>query len=236
MTDMYTRSAPFYDLLYGFKDYAAASAEIQAAVQRRNPGATRLLDVACGTGRHLEHLSRVYDAEGLDINEELLAIARDRCPTLPFHHANMVSFDIPARFDVVTCLFSSIGHVKTVDNLFATIRSMRRHLRSRGILVVEPWFSPENFWTGTITTNLVKEPEVDICWMYTSERGEDRLALLDVHYLVGRPTGIEHFTEQHQFGLFTHEEYRTAIEETGLRVDHDPEGPMGRGLYTGYEG
>lgn len=229
---MYTRSAPYYDLLYGFKDYGAASADIHAVIQRYNPGAQSLLDVACGTGCHLEHLRAWYDVEGLDINEELLAMARRRCPEVPLHRADMVDFSLPRSFDVVACLFSSVAYVKTPENLTSTVASMKRHLRPGGLILLEPWFTPETFWTGTITANFVDEPDTKIAWMYTSEV-EDGLAVLDMHYLVGTPQSVDHFTERHELGLFSHDQYCAAIEETELAVTHDPEGPFGRGLYIG---
>ena len=49
-----------------------------------------LLDVACGTGRHLAHFSQELECWGTDIDEGLLAIARDRCPTVHFEVADMV--------------------------------------------------------------------------------------------------------------------------------------------------
>ena len=57
--------------------------------------------------------------------------------------------------------------------------------------------------------------------------------ILDFHYLVGTPEGVEHFTEHHELGLFTDEEYRNAFTAAGLQVAHDPEGLIGRGLYIG---
>jgi ubiquinone/menaquinone biosynthesis C-methylase UbiE len=44
-----------------------------------------LLDVACGTGKHLEQLMRWYQVEGLDLDDGLLAIARERLPGVPLH-------------------------------------------------------------------------------------------------------------------------------------------------------
>jgi hypothetical protein len=56
---------------------------------------------------------------------------------------------------------------------------------------------------------------------------------LDFQYLIGTSKGIEHISELHEFGLFTHEEYIAAFTKAGLQVIHDPEGVDGRGLYIG---
>jgi hypothetical protein len=43
---------------------------------------------------------------------------------------------------------------------------------------------------------------------------------------------VEHFTELHELGLFTVEQHLAAFRAAGLAAEHDPEGPMGRGLYV----
>jgi hypothetical protein len=60
---------------------------------------------------------------------------------------------------------------------------------------------------------------------------EGNVSIFDFEYLVGTPDGIERFTEHHELGLFTVEQYLEAFRAAGLEADHDPEGPMGRGLY-----
>lgn len=229
---MFTKSARYYDALYHFKDYAAASKQLRDWLLKYHPDARTLLDVACGTGKHIQHLREFYEVEGLDLNPELLEIARKRCPGATFHYANMVDFDLGRTLDVVTCLFSSIGYVKTQENLQRAVTSMARHLGPGGVLVLEPWFSPENYWTGTITANFVNEPDLKIAWMYTSEV-EGRVALLDINYLVGAPQGVEHFKELHEIGLFTRGEYVESLRKAGLEVDYDSKGLFGRGMYIG---
>lgn len=235
MAGIYTKSARFYDALYHFKDYASACSHLHILIQQRNPDARTLLDVGCGTGKHVEHLRAHYQVEGLDLSEDMLAIAREKCPGISFHQGDMVDFRLDRTFDVVACLFSSIGYVKTVERMEHAIANMARHLRPGGVLVVEPWFSPEQYWVGRITANFVDQPEIKIAWMYTSEV-EGKIAIYDINYLVGEPQGVTYFTERHEFGLFTPEEYLTAFQNAGLQVTYNQEGLFGRGIYVGRKG
>ena len=191
---MFIHSAPFYDALYSFKDYAEAVRHLTAILDREAPAARTLLDVGCGTGRHLQTLRQRYDVQGLDVDPAMLAVARERCPDVKFHEVDMARFSLPDRFDVITCLFSSIGYVKSRDRLRSAIGCMSAHLNPGGMLLVEPWFTPDDYWVGVITANHVDQPDLKIAWMYVGERERD-IAVLDIHYLGGRPEGVETFRE-----------------------------------------
>jgi SAM-dependent methyltransferase len=230
---MFTRSARFYDAIYGFKDYAAEAAKIDALIQQRNPGARTLLDVACGTGLHLELLRDRYYVQGLDLDRELLAIAAARLPDVLLHEGDMLDFDLGRRFDVVTCLFSSIGYVKTVENLGRAVESMANHLAAGGVLMIEPWLTPDVWEDGHLGAVFVDEPDLKIARVNSSDR-EGRLSRFVFHYLVLTSDGVERFEEPHELALFTHDEYLAAFGDAGLQVSHDPDGLMGRGLYVGW--
>jgi len=228
---MYARSARYYDRLYAFKDYLGEAARILAVVGRElPPGRKRLLDVACGTGRHLEHLKERFVAEGLDVSPELLAIARARNPKLVFHCADMRSFALAARYDVITCLFSSIGYMTAQADLHRAVARMGDHLVPGGLLLVEPWFTPEAWRPNTVHALFIDDPELKIARVNTSQvRG--RVSVLDLHHLFGTPEGTEHCLEHHELGLYTVEEMSDAFRAAGLSVRYDAEGLTGRGLY-----
>jgi SAM-dependent methyltransferase len=137
---MFSQTAQWYDKIYqSMKDYGAEADTLMGIIRayRRSPG-NRLLDIACGTGLHLSYLKEHFYVEGLDLDEHLLAIARHRLPEVPLHHADMTDFTLGRRFDVVTCLFSAIGYVKTLDHLAHAIQCMASHLSPGGVLLIEP--------------------------------------------------------------------------------------------------
>ncbi len=228
----YRRSAEIYDAVYGDKDYAGEAERVHELIQARRPGARTLLEVACGTGRYLEHLCAWYEVEGLDVSAEQLAVARSRLREVPLHEGDMSDFDLGRRFDGVVCLFSSIGYARSEDGLRAAVAAMTRHLEGGGVLVVEPWIDPADWIENRVHMITVDDPELKIARTNTTSRDGD-LAVMDMHYLVGRPDGVEHFVERHALALFSREQYLGAFRAAGLEVEHDPDGLIGRGLYIG---
>jgi SAM-dependent methyltransferase len=225
--------AAIYDIVFTAKDYAGEAERIHRIVQERLPGAASLLDVACGTGRHLEHLRKWYAVAGLDLDRAMLDRARTRLGDIALHEGDMRSFELGREFDAVTCLFSSIAQVRTLAGLRDAAAAMARHLRPGGVLVVEPWISPETHpATGEPWVEVIEQPGVKVAVMETSTL-EGRLWIEDAHYLVWRPTGIEHLHEREESGAFTRDDHVAAFRAAELEVEHDPVGLTGRGLYIG---
>lgn len=230
---MFTRSARFYDALYGFKDYRTEAEQVHRLIQEHKRSAgTALLDVGCGTGGHLAHLREHYAVEGLDLDAGLLAIARERNPELRLHQADMADFDLGRAFDAIVCLFSSIGYVKTIERLRQTLCTFAHHLAPGGVVVLEPWLAPEVYRAGRLFALFVDQPGIKIARMNVTAL-EDGVSVLDFHYLVATPAGLDHFTERHELALFSDQDYRAAFAAAGLGVIHLAEGITDRGVYVG---
>ena len=230
---MFAESTRYYDLVYRGKDYELEVTRLKALIRRfkRAPG-NRLLDVACGSGGHIAHLRDEFECEGGDILPGMLALARARNAGVEFHELDFVEFDLGREFDVVTCLFSSIGYAGTAGRLRSAVACMARHLAAGGVALIEPWFPRDRYRAGTVHMITVDEPELKLCRMNVS-RVEGRLSVLDAHYLVATPEdGVRHFTERHELAMFEPREFADAAQAAGLEHLWLEEGISDRGMHV----
>lgn len=101
-----------------------------------------VLDVACGTGDMAVSLvERGCTVTGVDISEEMLAIARQKAPMVTFMIADAEHLPFPdASFDAVTCAFG----VRNFVHLEQGLNEMLRVLKPGGQLVILELATPDS--------------------------------------------------------------------------------------------
>jgi SAM-dependent methyltransferase len=231
----YEKQAAYYDAIYEAqgKDYRKEANQIHEIITRHKKSpSSKLLDVGSGTGGHFPYLSERYVVQGLDLDGAMLEVARKRFPDGTFHQGDMVDFHLDQKFDAITCLFSAIGYTRSLENMQAAVRNMSRHLVEGGVLIIEPWYAPNEFAEGPPHATFVDRPDLKIARVNFGEIEGD-VSILLFHFLVASEGEVEYFTERHELGLFTEQAYLEAFDEAGLDTVHDPEGLTNRGLYIG---
>ncbi len=213
--------AGWYDALYDArgKDYRREAQVLLELAAARGVTAHDLLDVACGTGRHLavfaDHLAEVVGTDG---SSEMLTIAAARLgPEVALHEADLRGFDLGRTFDLVTCLFSSIGHVEDAGELDAAVASMARHVAPGGLLLIEPWLTPDRVRAGGVRDLVTAEQEDGTIARVSSSRREGDVLALSFGWAVATPGGVATLEEELRMPLFTAERYVAAVERAGLR-------------------
>lgn len=226
------RQADLYEFVFDREGAHRHAERLHEIIQERASGARTLLDVACGTGWHLERLRDWYEVEGLDHSPGMLVRARQRLPDVELHQADMRSFDLGRSFDVVTCLSSSVAWMPTLPDLFAAVGTMARHTNEGGLLIIEPWDFPEDASDEPWLTTVEADDRAVALLETTTLQGETWLQ--ETHYLTWScDDGIEHLAEAATLGAFTRADHEDAFARAGLAVDFDPEGLLGRGLFLG---
>ena len=106
-----------------------------------------------------------------------------------------------------------------------------RHLAPGGIILVEPWITPENWRHDGPSMLTVDQPDLKICRMNVN-RVEGNLTIIAFDYLIGTRALVEHVQEEHVLALYTIEEMLEFFRRANLKVRHDAQGLDGRGLYV----
>jgi SAM-dependent methyltransferase len=129
-----------YDLLYQDVDYANSV----ALVEKHLDGSHKvLLDVGCGTGKHIEHFKKKHDyVAGIDISEGMLKCARSLNPEVDFSCQDARSFRLARSFDVVVMMSAVLSYQITNDDVLNTFRTVNGHLNVGGLFVFDVWHGP----------------------------------------------------------------------------------------------
>jgi SAM-dependent methyltransferase len=230
---VHTRSARIDDLLHAERGYSAEVDRIISLVERyKGSDGNRLIDLGCGTGRHLEHLRAHFTVEGLDLDRGMLEAASARLPGVPLHEGNFTDLDLPRRYDVILCLMGSIGYTRWPENLDRTLHLIAAHTQPGGVVIVEPWIPPEQSGETLVSTRVAEGPGIKVDRMRTS-RVENGASVLYFEYVVTTAEGEENFAERHELGIFSPEQYLAAFSGARLTARHEPGGPNGPAAYIG---
>jgi SAM-dependent methyltransferase len=152
-----------------------AAHEVEAAMEALElaPPA-RILDLACGWGRHaLELAARGYRVTAVDLSETLLAEGRreaaGRGLRVDWVRADMRAIPFHDTFDAVLCLFSSLGYGLSDEEDLRVLAGARAALRPGGRLLLETMhrdllareFVERDWWEGPDGRPVFVEREFD---------------------------------------------------------------------------
>lgn len=222
-----------YDDIYPVReDYAEFAKQIHKLALQHNPDAVTLLDVACGTGEHLVHLRDHFDVVGFDISFPMVRAARRKLGEDAVHQADMRDFELGAQFDVVTCMYSSVGYLPSVDGLYSSIARMVAHLAPGGVLIVEPWVFRENWNGGDLATATFRSDNRTVTRMGQWRTTPDGRSCVEMHYLVAESGSVRHFVNEQELSLFTRAEYFGAFDAAGCAWEYLPDGYAGKSVFV----
>lgn len=231
---MYKQFAKYYDSIYRWKDYKSESVKLRKLIKKYKSSRGReMLDAACGTGNHIQYLKKYFNITGVDLDRDMLRIASKKLSDIKFIRGDMRTFKLNKQFDVVVCLFSAIGHLKTYANLNKTIKNFSQHLKPGGVMIIEPFVNPEDYIDNYLSAYHVNETDLKLTRMTFSKR-KGSMAMLNFHFLVGAKGKIKYFFENMQLVMYENQKAISIMKNAGLKAKFLKDGFMkNRGLYIG---
>ncbi len=215
---LFTQLAKYYDSIYSFKDYAQDVDQILNIINdyKRSNG-NDLLDVACGTGKHLSLFLEHFNCTGTDLSPEMLHVARQNLPMVEFLQSDMRDFKFEKKFDVITCLFRSIGYIKTEADLMKVWSNYEQSLKPGGVAIVESWFSKESAKFDQSYLSNYEGKDITISRLHTMTR-KDSIATLDFHFLIAEGLNVSYFHDVHELFCIEPEQMLNFIQQAGLQA------------------
>jgi len=203
---------PYYHILYKDRDYTEAQNFMDNLTNYLNlPEHGKILDLACGKGRHSVYLNSLgYNVTGADLSEQSIAHAQQfENETLRFKVHDM-STPFPDTFDAVFNLFTSFGYFEDEACNLKTIASIKKELNAFGFGVID--FMNTNY----IIKNLIPEnvKTVDGIDFHQKRSVKEGYIIKDISFKVDG----EHFEFQERVKAFTLQDFESLFAKAGVHL------------------
>ena len=130
---------PYYHLLYKDRNYREAQVFMDNLTRYLNlPDKAKVLDLACGKGRHSIYLNQLgFDVIGADLSENsILSAKKNENETLQFKvHDMRMPFE--SKFDAIFNLFTSFGYFENEEDNLTTLIAIKNSLSEYGFAVID---------------------------------------------------------------------------------------------------
>lgn len=130
---------PYYHILYKDRNYREAQVFMDNLTHYLNlPEKAKVLDLACGKGRHSIYLNQLgYDVLGADLSENSIAEAsKNSNETLHFKVHDMRE-PFEEKFDAIFNLFTSFGYFESDEDNLTTLKAIKESLSEYGFAVID---------------------------------------------------------------------------------------------------
>lgn len=226
----FSQYATYYDILYQDKDYTKEALFISQLINEEftiNNHDIRVLDVACGTGRHAIELSKLgYNVSGSDQSEEMIerAIKESEMRNLDikFYKESFQTIGrISEKYKVILSMFSAIDYLTSYDDISIAFQNIYSLLQDDGILIFDFWngnavidrFSP-------VRVKRVNKDGIEIIRISeTTINRISQLATVKFHFMViDNNRLLKEFDEEHIIRYFFLQEMIDLLQANHLKV------------------
>jgi SAM-dependent methyltransferase len=173
----------------------------------------------------------------LDLNPAMLGLARRRARQSHLFAGDMLTFSLGRHFDVVACLFSSIGYIHGVRNLRKAIANFSGHLQPGGVLLIAPWVTREEFNVGSPHLQTYEGPDAKIARAVVAKLKGRNISVLNFNWMIAeRNKPVRHIDDDvHELFMYSKDEFLDAMKAAGISGRLVSRSDRARALYVGVE-
>lgn len=232
---LYSQFAEYYDILHADKDYAGEVNKLKRLISRhKKSNGNALLDVGCGTGRHISYFREDFSCTGIDLNESMLKVARKKVRDAIFRQADMAEFKLSKKFDAIVCLYCTIAYSLDIKTLRKTLVNFENHLKPGGVVIIEPYFTNETFVPNKPKLSTAESEGIKIARVSMSWRKGNLATRKRIMAIADKNRGVFSFEDISDIALFSDEQILSEMAQAGFKTKLIKKG-IGKkfGLYLG---
>ena len=215
---LYKKFAGYYDKIYEKLDHKNESEFIKLVVDKHGGSeGNLLLDIACGTGRHAYFLKNDFKIMGVDINEEMLKIAREKVHDVEFITGDMKKLDLGRKFDAIICMYSAINYNVIFEELKLTLKNFYDHLNDKGVLIFDMGINKENWTEGNVSVDTIVDKDLKLARISKAHL-ENGVLSSNFIFLVKDNGKIDFDIDEHRLGVFGIKEVKELMENIGFKT------------------
>ncbi|MDD2986921.1 class I SAM-dependent methyltransferase [Flavobacterium sp.] len=130
---------PYYHILYKDRDHEEAQFFMDTLTHYLNlPEDAKILDLACGKGRHSIYLNHLgFDVTGADLSENSIAQAKLSANAKLQFTVHDMRLPFEEKFDAIFNLFTSFGYFEEDADNLKTLKAIRDSLSEYGFAVID---------------------------------------------------------------------------------------------------
>lgn len=134
----YTVFAQYYDRLLKNAEYEVRSEYISGFFNAYGINGGKLLDLACGTGEFSKYFSQKgFEVTGIDLSEDMLTVAKSKCPDAKFIKGDISSFELSEKYDCCICCLDSLNHLTEKEEWINCFKSVYKALKTDGLFIFD---------------------------------------------------------------------------------------------------
>lgn len=224
MEPPYSAYATVYDRLGQAWFGEAAALEVLAWLRAQGATLGRVLDLCCGTGSaSLVFAEHGMAVTGVDRSAAMLEVARSKAAAagreLRLVEQDVVTFDVPGPFDLVTCFYDSLNYLRSEQDLAWVFEGVRQVLADDGWLAFDlnSRKKLEREWVGTMIA--ADDPDLFVVYDATYDVDTGR-SPLRVTGFVEDGGAYRRFVEEHVERAFALDEVLAMLAEAGFATVH----------------
>ncbi len=197
----YKEFAKYYDKFYSKKNYKKEVLFLKNFINEND----KIIDIGCGTGIHASLLSD-YDIDGLDLNDEMLEIAKTRIKG-NLYHQNILHINISKKYNVIISMFAVINHLKDIKELEICLLNLKNILLPGGRIILD-LHNPQSSGEKIDCYDNMKRTMI---WNYNKDlKIEKSKIIFEINNKI--------YNDEHTFRIFSIKEVENVCNKLGLKV------------------